>query len=70
MNRRAAKRWACRCARELLNNDHNNGFLYEDEGPDGERKLNAWNELLEELDRRVFSHNERTETEKQNERWS
>jgi hypothetical protein len=53
MNKREAKRWACKRAWELLNLDHDNGFLYEDEGtPDGERKLAAWEELIDELWRR------------------
>lgn len=63
MNRREAKRWACRCAWELLCNDHANGFLYENESKDGERKLQAWNELLDELARRGFSQNKPSHSE-------
>jgi hypothetical protein len=56
MDKRAAKRWACRCAWKLLNNDHNNGFLYGDDPddvtPDDRRKQAAWEELCAELARR------------------
>lgn len=69
MNKREAKRWACRCAWELLSADQSYGFL-QGEGPDAERKRNAWNELVEELARRGFSHNEPTLSEEQNEKWS
>jgi len=55
MNKREAKRHAVQYAYHLLNNDHNNEFLSEYPLPrDQERMAEAWDELLNELERRGF----------------
>jgi len=65
MDKRAAKRWACRCAANLLQADHVNDFLYEDDedwtepSADTERKVEAWNELVGELYRRGEERHEK-----------
>jgi len=58
MNKREAKRLACRCAYQLLNLDHNNEFLADRaEGEAGKLTI-AWEELLEELERRGWPEKE------------
>jgi len=52
MTRVEARKMAHRCAFHLLNNGHNNEFLYEDEDldeKDQERLQLAWDDLLERL---------------------